>query len=168
MIGIYGIRNKETDQWYIGSSQELEKRMNFHKNALMNENNRRGMPSLLLEVIEETGGENFELIVLKELQSKNELESWENYYIGIYNSLNNGYNKILSRRLPTATYLSYSIKDEEMITKYEVAIKLQLSDDEFEELFDDENLPSINIVGGKKLYLLSKILTYLKTEVSDN
>lgn len=86
MIGIYRIRNKVNDKCYYGSSKNIEKRWQRHKNELKNNNhnpllqrawNKYGESNFVFEVIEEC-----ELSVLLQTEQKY-LDLLPEYNIGL-------------------------------------------------------------------------------------
>lgn len=89
MIGVYGIKNIKTGKWYIGSSENVESRFESHKSKLSNQIGYLDSNKDLCD---------FTFHVLIKLDTITELESWENFYIGRYNSIEEGYNSILARR----------------------------------------------------------------------
>ena len=87
MIGIYGFRNKLNNKWYIGQSINIERRYKQHLKIIDN------IPTHLFDYqLKEIGIENFEFVILKEC-SKEDLNEYEKYYIKLYKSNINGYNK---------------------------------------------------------------------------
>lgn len=91
--GIYKISNNKTNLVYIGSSNNLQRRLhrhfyelshNIHKNyEIQNDFNSFGIDSFSVEI----------LITFKEI-SIQELREYERHYIEKYDSLKNGYNLI--------------------------------------------------------------------------
>lgn len=93
--GIYKIINLKTNKCYIGSSVKLKNRIKKHLYELENDthNNKH-----LLRSFKKYGVINFqvELLELFDIIKYDELLKIEEKYIIMYNSLNNGYNLILS------------------------------------------------------------------------
>lgn len=91
--GIYKISNIKTNLVYIGSSNNLQRRLhrhfyelshNIHKNyKIQNDFNSFGLDSFYVEILI-----TFENITIQELRNQ------ERYYIEKYNSLQNGYNLV--------------------------------------------------------------------------
>lgn len=82
--GIYKITNKINGKSYIGSSINIEIRYGKHKRY----------ETTIGKTIKKEGIENFEFTIIEECTIE-ELEEKEKYYIKIYDSYNNGYNKTL-------------------------------------------------------------------------
>jgi group I intron endonuclease len=88
MIGIYSIKNKITNEQYIGSSINLQRRKIEHFSSLRQNTH----PNAKLQAAFSTYGEsNFEYSIL-EICSKEELESIEEGLIKKYNTYYKGYN----------------------------------------------------------------------------
>ena len=88
-IGIYAIKNKVNDRFYIGQSANVRRRISQHFSAL------RGgyhCNTALQQDWDTYGEDKFESLLLEEC-SQEELESKEMYYIEKYHSFTNGYNK---------------------------------------------------------------------------
>lgn len=87
--GIYGLRCKTTNKWYIGQSCEIPSRWNKYKN--LNCKNQQKLLRALLKY----GYDDFEKIILEGREPKTpqaELDSRETHWITHYDSINNGYN----------------------------------------------------------------------------
>lgn len=80
--GIYKITNKLNGKSYIGATINIEGRFSEHK---------RGK-STFGKIILQIGVENFTFEIIEEC-SIEELETKEEYYVALYDSYNNGYNK---------------------------------------------------------------------------
>lgn len=89
MIGIYQILNATNGKRYIGQSINIESRLNHHKEMLINNQH---FNKHLQNSFNKYGLENFIFEVLEEC-SKEDLSIRERYYIKLYNSMNEGYNK---------------------------------------------------------------------------
>lgn len=86
MIGIYKITDLTNGKVYIGQSNNIERRKREHFEWNKN-------PSQYVDIlIKERGPENFDFEVLEECL-KEELTTRERYYIEIFDSFYNGYNK---------------------------------------------------------------------------
>lgn len=105
MIGIYGVYNTTKNKWYVGSSNNIESRLDIHIKSVKD---KTGIFSSIDE------DDDFEFKVLKELKSENALEAWENYFIGKYDSFENGYNKRIAFRKSTFIIDSFNFKDSEL------------------------------------------------------
>ena len=91
-MAVYGIFNKTQNKWYVGSTTNLHKRMITHKAVIK---------SGKIGKYEIDKNDEIEFVILKEVDKIKNLEPYENYYIGLKNSIENGYNKILGYRVPT-------------------------------------------------------------------
>jgi len=81
---VYKLTNKVTGRVYIGISRNPIKRFAQHR--------QRKIAKLGL-ALAEYGAENFELEILRSCEERFEAAYiWEIYYIGLYNSIENGYN----------------------------------------------------------------------------
>ncbi len=87
--GIYGLRNKVNNKWYVGQSAvSIENRWNEYHRP-----NRCKGQTKLYNALRKYGIDNFEKIVLEEcLPSQHILDSREDYWIRYYNSVEDGYN----------------------------------------------------------------------------
>ena len=88
--GIYAIKNKVNNKLYIGQSQNIKNRWNYHKNRL---NNNKHLNKKLQNAWNKYGPDNFEFIMLEEC-NKNIIDKREIYWISYYNStdIKYGYN----------------------------------------------------------------------------
>lgn len=85
---IYVITNKINNKQYIGQSVDYIKRYERHLSAASN-----GVKKRLYDSIRKYGSENFDISVICECTSKEEMDSLERYYIDKYNTIHpNGYN----------------------------------------------------------------------------
>lgn len=87
--GIYGLRCKTTNKWYVGQSCEIPSRWNKYKN--LNCKNQQKLLRALLKY----GYDDFEKTVLEECKKEtpqDELDSRETHWMAHYDSINNGYN----------------------------------------------------------------------------
>lgn len=82
-IGVYKITNTLTNQCYIGSSIDVEKRLKSHKK---NSSNSKLKESIKLNGL---GWFTFEII---EICNESVLKIRENHYIKLYNSIEKGFN----------------------------------------------------------------------------
>ena len=96
MMGIYGIRNKTNNKWYIGQSVNIEERWDSHtgKKEFFAEQ------CEITKEIQENGEENYEFVLIEEVKNREELDEREIYYIEKYDSYNNGYNETRGGRIP--------------------------------------------------------------------
>ena len=91
IIGIYGIEiNKK---WYIGSSADLISRLSHHKTLLRTGNHRTKSLMMAFEMYKIANIEILEIV-----EDIKTLESLESYYMGLYDSIYNGYNTFISKR----------------------------------------------------------------------
>jgi len=136
-IGIYGIHNTTENKWYIGSSTNIEARLNSHIKSIKE---RTG-------VFIGVGKENdFTHVILKELKNSAQLELWENFYIGKYDSIDNGYNRILSSRRPNLSLENriYNSSEIQIMNDEDLLAYLKLEDKEDIKILRDI-VPSIKI-----------------------
>lgn len=87
MIGIYQIRNTETDKRYIGQSEDLSHRKSCHFYDL--KNNRHKNPNLQHDYNENPDAFVFEILCQC---MADDLDNLEIYFMQKYDVLNNGYN----------------------------------------------------------------------------
>lgn len=83
--GIYKINNSITGNFYIGSAVDLGKRMEFHRNNLINKKHHNW---ILIRVFERVGKDNLSVDILEECSRESLIER-EQYYI---DTLNPKYN----------------------------------------------------------------------------
>lgn len=88
MIGIYKITNTKNEKVYIGQSTNIEERWKQHKYSLM----KSDMAWYPLARKESDGVDDFAFEVLQQCKVE-ELDELEDYWIGEYNSIEEGYNK---------------------------------------------------------------------------
>lgn len=86
--GIYVIRNKKTNKVYIGSSHNIHKRFNQHKNDL---NNGRHYNMYLQRAWDKHGAKSFEFKILERCDVADLLER-EQFWIDRLQTADNGYN----------------------------------------------------------------------------
>lgn len=84
--GIYSIKNRINFHQYVGSSINVQKRMNIHKSTL---NKKIHENSYLQNAWNKYGNDNFEFLLLEEVGNKENLITREQYYI---DTLNPEYN----------------------------------------------------------------------------
>lgn len=93
--GIYEIFNNKNKKSYIGSSQDIYKRFSNHKSDLRNNKHKNNN---IQNDFNEFGEESFEFRIVFPTFDLHKLETLEAYYIGIYNSFENGYNSTLTTK----------------------------------------------------------------------
>lgn len=86
MIGIYKITNKLDGKIYVGQSSNIERRKREHFE--WNKNSHQYIDI----IIRELGADNFSFEIIEECK-KEELTQKEKYYIELFDSFYNGYNK---------------------------------------------------------------------------
>ena len=91
MIGVYGIMNKISKKWYIGSSSNIQIRWQRHLHDL-----KKGVHTgvKLLRAWRKYGNEAWDWIVLEIVENPHELISREQYWLDHFNSYKNGYNSL--------------------------------------------------------------------------
>lgn len=87
-IGIYGLKNKINNKWYVGQSiYSIKSRWSSYKNLQCD-----SQPKLFNAIVK-YGYDNFEKIILEECEAEQLiLDSREDYWIRYHNSVENGYN----------------------------------------------------------------------------
>lgn len=88
--GIYIIKNKINDKVYIGQSVNIERRWKQHIYSGISKTAQDSYSKLHL-AMKEIGINNFYYEILEETEQEH-LMVREDYYINLYNSINNGYN----------------------------------------------------------------------------
>lgn len=88
---IYGIENKETSKWYIGSCLDMKDRFQRHRYALYHNIHHS---SKLQRSFNVHGEDAFEIHILHLLTKKEDRFALEQQYIEQYNSVENGYNML--------------------------------------------------------------------------
>lgn len=96
-IGIYAIRNKIDNKVYIGKSKNIEQRFWSHRNNLSKtDRNKKHTNRYLWNAVQKYGLDNFEFVILEEIQILDEeyLAELELFYIDFYQSTESvfGYN----------------------------------------------------------------------------
>lgn len=91
MVGIYSIKNKLNNRYYVGQSVNIEKRIKRHKTDAFNPNS-KSYDYPLMRAIRKHGIENFEFKVIVETKVK-DLNKAEIKWIEVLDSLKNGYNQ---------------------------------------------------------------------------
>jgi len=87
-IGIYGLRNRVNNKWYIGQSVDIKNRWEVGYKTYHCKKQRK-----LYNALIKYGYENFDKIVLEICSlDENLLTEREDHWIKFYNSINNGYN----------------------------------------------------------------------------
>lgn len=115
---VYMIRNKVNGMMYIGATtQSLKKRRITHLSHARNKNN----DMVIAAAIREFGEDNFEWSIIEEVDNESDLERLEIYYIGYYDTYNNGYNQTIGGKGPTG--FKHTEKAKENISKNHRDIK---------------------------------------------
>lgn len=83
--GIYGLRNKVTDKWYVGKSKNIEKRWTCYRNVVC-----QGQPKLF-QALTEFGFDGFDATILEQCDVL-VIGDRETYWIKEKNAVDNGYN----------------------------------------------------------------------------
>jgi len=86
--GIYFIKNKVAEKFYIGCSQDVRQRINSHKSSFQRGKNIKGIQ----KDWDEYGSCAFEFGLLEEVQKENILEIREQFYIDKIKETHNLYN----------------------------------------------------------------------------
>lgn len=89
IFGIYQIKNKVTGETYVGSSDNVQKRLKDHMISLARGHH---INKMLQRSWKKYGPESHIFEVLEEVQEKNELSNREIFWINKTDSLENGFN----------------------------------------------------------------------------
>lgn len=89
VTGIYGIKNVESNKWYIGQAVDIHKRWSDHKHLL---NNGKHYNRHLQNAWNKWGASAFLFVVIEECHAS-KLNDREKYWIEVKDSHSNGYNK---------------------------------------------------------------------------
>lgn len=91
IVGIYAIKNKINNKFYIGISIDIKRRWLTHVRDF---NKQQHYNEYLQNAWHKYGGENFEFIILEQLENIDNhlLNEKEKFWIENYNSYNDGYN----------------------------------------------------------------------------
>lgn len=96
IVGIYGLRNKVNDKWYIGQSIDIHHRWNNAYKLMHCEYQKK-----IYRALKKYGYDAFDKVILEEcVEDMNILNQREEYWILYYNSIKNGYNIRLAGRSP--------------------------------------------------------------------
>jgi len=159
-IGVYGVHNTTANKWYIGSSKNVQMRIDKHIDSVKN---RTGQFKGVSE------GDDFVFKILKIVGNDKSLELWENYFIGLYNSIENGYNKILASRKPSISINGYCPSETEIIIIDDDGLvdllKLN-SKDELTEI--KKRLPHFKISKNNHRYDQQTVINFLLAESETN
>ena len=173
---IYGYKNKINDKWYIGQTTlPIKERHRLHLSSVKNEKT-SDYNSLFHKKIREYGIDNFDLIILEEVNNKEDLDEREIYWIKEKNSYvkNNGYN-LTSGGQKRKNNENYTDSRSRFQTNEEILEVIKLIQDTNNSLVDIANRYSVslslicNINTGKKYHQddLQYPLRPLKTKISD-
>lgn len=95
--GIYLIKNKVNNRCYIGQSIEIERRWEEHRRSSLDKN-AVDYNTPLHRAFRKYGSDNFSLSILEVVEEHSNLNSLENKYMRVYNSVSDGYNQIFTSR----------------------------------------------------------------------
>ena len=94
-VGVYAIRNKRNNKYYVGSSNNIETRMKTHRSNL---ENGRGINGKILNDLISGDITDFEFLVLETFDdfqiTESELRNREAFYIEKHDAYFNGYNNV--------------------------------------------------------------------------
>lgn len=123
--GIYMIKNKQTGQMYIGQSIDINKRYHYHC-CYGNYTS-----SYIDRAINKYGMNNFELIILEELDNNKDLLNLrEQYWIDFYNTYNNNFHYNLTPggdSLNQSDYVKKKISQSKIGSKHSLLTKNKMS-----------------------------------------
>lgn len=109
MQGVYKIVNRKDGKFYIGSSVNIEKRLNSHRKALIegNHNNK-----YLQNAWNKYGIDSFDFIVIEEVKDIYELRNRETYYLQTTNCTdhNIGYNLLNNANIGLGVIASKEVR----------------------------------------------------------
>jgi hypothetical protein len=98
MHSIYRITNKINGKHYVGQTKNIRNRWNRHKELQKKAGDKQYKHKRYIQVIHHAiakhGLENFEFIVLEEVDTQEDANGREKYWIKYYDSLKNGYNSV--------------------------------------------------------------------------
>lgn len=136
MKGIYQIKNIKNGKKYIGKSKNILDRWENHIYKL--ENNTHPNKKLS-EDWKQYNISDFNFSIIKIVEDNSKLQEKENYYICLFNTINNGYNSIRAKSLKNKKYKmmtfqnSYkSLSINNLYSTYE-SIKINIKDKYFSE-----------------------------------
>ena len=129
MQGIYQIRNIKTNQIYIGSSKNIERRWKEHQYRL--ECNAHHSIKLQRSYNKSKDKSIFVYELIEEIKDINLLKDREQYYINLYDAYNTGYNCCAVVDNP-----KYTLKNQRKLTKLQLR---NLYYDEFMTLYGQYN-----------------------------
>lgn len=163
MMGVYGIVIGD-NEWYIGSSVDVEKRKNNHLVSLRNNNH----PNADMQSVYDNTS-NAIALTLVETECKTKLESLENYYMGIYDSIEKGFNKtvaIRSKNIEIKPLIKIIEKTVDHFLKIdEIAVKLLIEEKEV-ELLIKLGMPFIRLphkkMKGEYRFMYSTVIKWLE------
>lgn len=114
--GIYMVRNKINNHSYIGQSKNIRRRfLSHHLCDYKNENNSQ-YNTKFYKALRKYGWDNFEIIILEECPEE-ELDKKEIYYIGMYNTFQNGYNSTEGGQFWSPNVHSAEAEEKRKITR---------------------------------------------------
>lgn len=86
-VGIYGLKNKTTNKWYIGQSRDVFCRLSKYKNLNCKRQHK------IYNALNKYGFSDFDFILIETCElDQDVLNERESYWINFYNSVENGYN----------------------------------------------------------------------------
>ena len=159
MIGIYSV--KIGNKMYIGSSNNIESRIANHKMMLL-EN--RHTNTEMQNSYNKSHEVDFDII--KTLITEKYLESWENYFIGYYDSLEGGFNKIIAIRknIIISPSLCEKYVNEEnypLMIPDEVCKMLRINKEEL-DILTENDFPCIKISVRTKRFEKDEVIKWLR------
>jgi len=135
ITGIYKIENQKTHQVYIGQAYNVPRRLRTHKTTYSS-------AQLIDKDIKKYGVDNFSYELIEEC-SIEQLDEKEKYWIGYYNSFENGYNQTRggsgasdcgNKLTLESVQQIYELLLNSSMTQHEIAILFGVGDDTISEI----------------------------------
>lgn len=135
--GIYGLRNKTNDKWYVGQSTDIHSRWDRAYKGLRCQNQHK-----IYRALKKYGYDGFDKIVLEEC-SVDKLNAREVYWSEQYDSINNGYNLRVGGGRHGA--LSYETKEKLRARKFSDEWKQKISEAKRGKKFSTEHKAKLKV-----------------------
>jgi group I intron endonuclease len=129
--GIYGLKNKTNDKWYVGQSTDIFSRWDREYKGMRCQNQHK-----IYRALKKYGYNGFDKIILEECGVE-QLNDREVYWSEYYDSINNGYNLRVGGGRRGA--LSYETKEKLRARKFTDEWKRKISDAKKGKTFSEEH-----------------------------